>query len=375
MPVIPVDLTLLSESAGGPATTTGSPKPSAPTDRSRHRKWSAADVCASKPLSRQRIFGSDNDASDSAAICSWLGKCEEAVTSKPQRDQWAAWIAERRHGGDPDLLSQHMALLAPVRDRVIANAALAPGQTVLDVGCGDGLIGFAAAEAVGPTGTVVFSDVSVDLLDRCRELAAERGLLERCRFVQASASQLAGIDDDAVDAVTLRSVLIYEPDKAAAFTEFHRVLRPGGRLSLFEPINRYSNFLGSFDLGPIADLMARVRAVFEAIQPPDSNPMLNFDERDLVSLAETAGFDEIHLELTLDVRRSQPRPWAAVLNAAANPRVPTLAEAMDQALTAEEADRLSAHLQPLVEQGHDGKQRGAVSYLSALRPHDIKRRH
>jgi arsenite methyltransferase len=289
------------------------------------------------------------------------------VTAKPQRDQWAAWIAERRHGGDPELLRQHLEYLAPIRDRVIANAALAPGQTVLDVGCGDGLIGFAAAEAVGPAGTVIFSDVSADLLDRCRELAAERGLLDRCRFVQASASQLAGIDDGAVDAVTLRSVLIYESDKAAAFSEFHRVLRPGGRLSLFEPINRYSNFLGSFDLGPIADLMARVRAVFEAIQPPDSNPMSNFDERDLVSFAETAGFDEIHLELTLDVHRAQPRPWAAVLNTAANPLVPTLAEAMRQALTSEETARLTAHLQPQVERGH-GKQRIAISYLSATSP-------
>jgi hypothetical protein len=45
---------------------------------------------------------------------------------------------------------------------------------------------------------------------------------------------------------------------------------------------------------------------------------------------------------------------------------PTLAEATRQALTPDEADRLSAHLQPLVEQGH-GKQRIAVSYLSALR--------
>lgn len=295
------------------------------------------------------------------------------MTGRAPRDQWAAWIAERRHGGDPNLLRQHLEALAPIRDKIIANAAVAPGQTVLDVGCGDGLIGFAAAEAVGPTGTVIFSDISSELLDRCRELAAERGLLDRCRFVRARASQLTGIDDDAVDAVTLRSVLIYESDKAAAFTEFHRVLGPGGRLSLFEPINRYSNFLGSFDLGPVADLMARVRAVFEAIQPHGSNPMSNFDERDLISHVEAAGFDEIHLELTLDVRRAPPRPWAAVLNAAANPLVPTLAEAMRQALTAEETERLTAHLQPLVEQGHHGKQRGAIAYLSALRPHDITR--
>jgi arsenite methyltransferase len=167
------------------------------------------------------------------------------MAPNPPRDQWAEWIAERRHGSDPELLRQQLVLLAAVRDHVLSNAAIEPGQTVLDVGCGDGLIGFAAAEAVGPTGTVIFSDISPDLLDLCRDLATQHGLLDRCQFVQAPASHLAGIDDNSVDAVALRSVLIYEADKAAAFSEFHRVLRPGGRLSLFEPINRYSNILAA----------------------------------------------------------------------------------------------------------------------------------
>lgn len=64
-----------------------------------------------------------------------------------------------------------------------------------------------------------------------------------------------------------------------------------------------------------------------------------------------------------------------MLNTAANPLVPTLAEAMRQALDVEETERLSAYLQPLVEQGHHGKQRGAICYLSALRPQDIERGH
>ena len=130
------------------------------------------------------------------------------------RDQWAEWMLERRHGSDPELLRQQLALLAVVRDQVLTNAAIEPGQAVLDVGCGDGLIGFAAAEAVGPTGTVMFSDISDDLLDLCRDLATQHGLLDRCQFVQVPASCLAGIDDQSVDAVALRSVLIFEADKA-----------------------------------------------------------------------------------------------------------------------------------------------------------------
>jgi arsenite methyltransferase len=286
------------------------------------------------------------------------------LAAKPRHDRWAEWFAERRHGGDPELLSQQLAHLAPVRDKVIASAHIAAGHTVLDVGCGDGLIAFAAAEAVGPTGKVIFSDISADLLHRCRELSAQRGLLDRCEFVRAPASDLSGIGDEAVDAVTLRSVLIYEPDKAAAFAEFHRVLRPGGRVSLFEPINRSSNLFDGYDFGPVAELAAKVREVYEAIQPADSDPMRNFDERDLISLAERAGFGELHLELRVDVRPSPPTPWTAIVNIASNPRVPTLAEAMGQVLTPEEVDRMTTYLQPLVEQGH-GTRRLAVFYLSA----------
>lgn len=292
------------------------------------------------------------------------------MTTKGRRDPWAAWLAERRHGGDPELLRRQLEFLAPIRDQVVANAALAAGYRVLDVGCGDGLIAF-AAEGVGPTGQVIFSDVSSDLLDRCRELARQRGLLDHCQFVRAPARDLSPIADQAVDAVALRSVLIYETDKAAAFAEFHRVLRPGGRLSLFEPINRFASpeppdrFHG-YDVAPVADLVARLKQHYDAIQPPDSDPMHDFDERDLVTLAEQTRFVEVHAQLTIDIRPPEPLPWDAMLNSSGNPRIPTLAEAMRQALTVEEVDRLTAHLRSLVEQGR-GQRRTATAYLWGLR--------
>lgn len=102
------------------------------------------------------------------------------MTAESRRDQWAAWLAERRHGGDPDQLRRELEFLAPIRDQVIVNAALMPGHRALDMGCGDGLIAFAATETVRPSEQVIFSDVSTDLLDRCRELAAEADVLDRC---------------------------------------------------------------------------------------------------------------------------------------------------------------------------------------------------
>lgn len=61
----------------------------------------------------------------------------------------------------------------------------------------------------------------------------------RCRFVRAPADDLAALAPGSVDVVTTSSVLIYVQAKQQALHEFFRVLRPGGWLSLFEPINRF----------------------------------------------------------------------------------------------------------------------------------------
>lgn len=157
------------------------------------------------------------------------------------RDRWAEWLLERRFGGDRARHERALEELGRVRDRVLDAASLHEGETLLDVGAGDGVIAFGAAERVGPSGLVIFSDVSEDLLEHSRAVAAELGVRSRCAFVAASADDLEPVESSSVDAVTTRSVLIYL-DRAAkrrSFEEFHRVLRPGGRLSIFEPINSF----------------------------------------------------------------------------------------------------------------------------------------
>ena len=62
--------------------------------------------------------------------------------TEPTRYRWAGWLLERRDGGDPDQREAAMGFLIPVRDRVLHNAALSYGGTLLDVGAGDGLIAF-----------------------------------------------------------------------------------------------------------------------------------------------------------------------------------------------------------------------------------------
>jgi arsenite methyltransferase len=287
------------------------------------------------------------------------------------RDQWHRWLLEVRHGGDAEYREQMLAnSLHPVRDRVLERAELRPDDTLLDVGCGDGLIAFGALERLGPAGRVIFSDVSQDLLDHCRSAAEVSGQLDRCEFVLAPADRLAGIADASVDVVTTRSVLIYVKDKAAVFGEFRRVLRPGGRISLFEPINtlmhglEHDTFMGYEVFSAIAPAVEKVKAVFRTYQPA-LDPMTDFDDRDLVRLAEEAGFDLVDLELRVTVRSSKAAvPWERFVRMSGNPLVPPLSDALDRALTEQEKAEFTAHLRPLVESGA-GQDRRAVAYLKA----------
>src|SRR5690348_16007599 len=118
-------------------------------------------------------------------------------------DRWYRWLLDARFGGDGAQRDKELTeFLYPVRDTVLDKAQLTPGDTLLDVGTGDGLIAFGALERLGPSGRVIFSDISQDLLDHCRKAADAEGLLARCAFVLAAADRLTGVADASVDAVT-----------------------------------------------------------------------------------------------------------------------------------------------------------------------------
>lgn len=290
------------------------------------------------------------------------------------QDRWARWVLRDQDAGDAALRERGASLHATYRDGVLDRASLREGDVLLDVGTGAGLIAFGALERVGPSGRVVFSDVSADLLAECQRRAAAEGTLDRCRFVQSCADDLSEIADESVDAVTTRSVLIYVRHKPAAFAQFFRVLRPGGRLSIFEPINsfsmaRESSNLFGLDLAAVADLAAKLRRVW--IQsPPEQNPMLDFDERDLLRLARDAGFTALELDYRAEVEVPAPAltiDWDTLKKTAPNPLAPTFEQALAQAFTDAERDRFEAHVRSELAAGTPARTILATAYLRAVR--------
>jgi len=303
----------------------------------------------------------------------------EATNEAVLTDIWSDWLLHGRHGGDPNHESTVREAILRYRDRVLDGAALAPGMVLVDVGAGDGLIAFGALDRIGASLQVTFVDISQPLLNLVEQIATTKGVREQCRFLLASAEDLTAIADGFADVVTTRAVLAYVSDKAAATREFHRVLKSGGRLSLAEPIMQDSALLLAALTNVLAEqapnstteisrLVQRCRAAQLPSTKADilSTPITSFTERDLLMLLQKAGFNEIHLELRIDIQKAAPMQWSTYLDIAPRPGAPTLREILWTSFSPSERQSYEHTFRPVVESGefldHD-----IVAYLTAVK--------
>jgi len=128
------------------------------------------------------------------------------------------------------------------RRRAIASLNLVPGMQVLDLASGTGDLAVLAAQAIAPLGTVIAADLSYSML----RLAGKKfdripAAYWHVRTVQNRAEALPFVSES-FHAATMGFALRNVSDLDATFREFHRVLKPGGRLSLLE-FSRPQGFL------------------------------------------------------------------------------------------------------------------------------------
>jgi ubiquinone/menaquinone biosynthesis C-methylase UbiE len=117
--------------------------------------------------------------------------------------------------------------LEPAQSMLLDMAGLVPGEDVLDVACGTGLVALRAARIVAPTGTVQATDISEEMIATAQEVArAQR--IANCTFKRMDAEMLA-LESGTFDVALCALGLMYAPDPERAVTEMHRALKPGGR--------------------------------------------------------------------------------------------------------------------------------------------------
>lgn len=207
------------------------------------------------------------------------------MTGIVNADQYAAWNGDigRRWAEDPDRRDK---VLAPVADSLLTAAGLAPGDAVLDIGCGCGATTLAAARAAGPTGSALGIDLSEPMLEVARRRAHERAVAN-VRLEQADA-QTHALAWAAFDVAISRFGTMFFADQVAAFTNIAGALRPGARLCLatWQPLaaNDWLTIPGA--------MLLRYGTLPEAADGPGM--FAQSDPAALTAMLTTAGFDAVH---------------------------------------------------------------------------------
>jgi ubiquinone/menaquinone biosynthesis C-methylase UbiE len=246
----------------------------------------------------------------------------------PQQEQW------QLSGNAAELYERYVVpyFLGPWVPEFIEVAALQPGERVLDVACGTGVVARLAAQQVGPAGQVTGLDLNPGMLAVARALPPPPGAT--ITWVECSAVVMH-VPDATFEVVLCQQGLQFFPDKPAALWEMHRVLVPGGRvvlsvwgttvdpygLALWEAVERHVG----------TEAATRLRAPRVVPEPEELSRLLN-----------EAGFREVHIRTS---RRTQSLPALETLvlcHLAATPIADAVAALSDEARTALARDVRSA---------------------------------
>ena len=159
----------------------------------------------------------------------------------------------------------------------LAHAAVAKGETILDLGSGAGIDAFLAARETGPSGHVIGVDMTPAMLSRARENAAKHGF-GNVEFRLGEIESLP-VANGSVDLIISNCVVNLSPDKPRVFREALRVLRPGGRLILS-------------DIVLVAELPAAVRSSVEAYVGCVAGASM---KADYLRMLQEAGFERVEV--------------------------------------------------------------------------------
>ena len=242
------------------------------------------------------------------------------------------------------------AIAAPVAARLVDAADPRPGERVLDVACGTGVVARLAAERVGEEGAVVGLDPSPGMIAVARETAEAGPAPVTWREAPAEAIPL---EDESVDVVLCGMGLQFFQDRRAGLREMRRVLVPGGRLLANVP-------------GPTPPPLEAMAGALARHVGPESAGFVEavfslHDEDEIRELAADAGFERVNVrvsEASLDL--PAPREFLRQY-ARSTPLMPQMSALDDGEQEALESDFEEA-CEPFVR---DGRLRGPVR-LSTL---------
>ncbi len=168
----------------------------------------------------------------------------------------------------------------------IEQAALRPGQKVLDVASGTGDLAKAFAKQVGKNGCVVMSDINEAMLEMGRDRMTDEGFVSNIEYVQADAEQLPFAPNE-FDCITIAFGLRNVTDQSAALHSMYQTLKPGGKILILEfshatspLINRLYDLYSFHFIPKMGEIIAKDRDSYQYLvesirKHPDQTTLAN----------------------------------------------------------------------------------------------------
>jgi ubiquinone/menaquinone biosynthesis C-methylase UbiE len=178
--------------------------------------------------------------------------------------------------------------MKPFSDAALIRAAVEPGESVIDVGCGCGATALQLAELVGPKGKVLGVDVSKPMLNRAKERAAG---MPNVGFAEADATTYR-FEQGAADLLFSRHGVMFFPEPERAFANLRSALKPSGRVA-------FSCFRSPKENALITTILAAVQEFVPPLpkmNPEDPGPFAFADPERVKRILGAAGFKSVALE-------------------------------------------------------------------------------
>jgi len=254
---------------------------------------------------------------------------------------WTEWLKQSRFAYMNEIQKeQTLRWLFSVRDKILQRADIKKGDILLDLGTGNGMLAFGAYEILKNNGKVIASDKYKDCLEECKKIAQEIGIAQNFEFLQSDITDIK-LPDNSVDVVVMRSVLVHILNKSQAIKECFRVLKPGGRISIFEPIIRSNTKYYELVNPSSITNYDKFKEIEQKFMSDENDSLTNFDEKTLLNDFKNAGFNDINIDLateksTYEANSSMIDPW---FNTPPSPGGLTLKEKFLRVLPDEEITR------------------------------------